>query len=185
MNINYIQIEKTKEQLRNDLTEKRYLHTIRTVNKAMELSYGTCADKDVVFMAALLHDCAKYKQPTDEDLALLKDFVDFPPVFHAPFGAVIAEREYGIKDKRILNAIAFHTTGRANMTLEEKIVFLADAIEDGRQYENVENIRNKAKISLEAGILTSLEGTVAFETVRKNNIHPLTLEAIDFFKKKI
>ena len=183
--MDYTQIEKIKEKLKKDLNPQRYEHTLRTVLKAMELGVGSKADKEVVFIAALLHDCAKYKIPSERQKSALSDFVDFEPIIHAPFGAIVAQEEYGISDERILNAIKYHTTGRAGMTIEEMIVFLADAIEDGREYPNLVNIKENTKKSIKHGVLTSLEGVVSFESSKGTVIHHLTLEAIRDIKENI
>ncbi len=181
--MDYIQIENIKEKLKKDLKPERYAHTLRTVLKAMELCIGTVADKEVVFLAALLHDCAKYKTPNAEQCALLSDFLDFEPIIHAPFGAIIAQEEYGVLDERVLNAIKYHTTGRAGMTIEEMIVFLADAIEDGRDYPNLQCVKDNTKKSIMYGVLSSLEGIIAFESSKGKQTHHLTLEAIEDIKE--
>ncbi len=180
--MDYIKIEIVKEKLKKDLLPKRYEHTMRTVLKAMELASGTNADKDVVFTAALLHDCAKYKTPSKDEEKLLGDFVEYMPILHAPFGAIVAEKEYGIKDEAILNAIKYHSTGRFGMSIEEMIVCLADAIEDGREYPNLDAIKDAAKISIEKGLLKYLKNVVEYEKGRGNSIHHLTYEAINFLE---
>lgn len=179
----YIKIEIIKEKLKKDLLPKRYEHTMRTVLKAIELSVGTDADINTVFCAALLHDCAKYKTPDSSDEEKLNDFLEYKAIVHAPFGAIIAEREYGITDEKVLNAIRFHSTGRRNMTIEEMIVCLADAIEDGRDYPNLDIIRKNTYISIKKGLLTYLKNVVDYETSRGNKIHHLTIEAIDDLEK--
>ncbi len=184
MNTNYIKINEFKQKLKNSLTEKRYQHTLRTLQKAMELSLCIECDREVVFWAALLHDCAKYTVPTEEQKAQLGDFAGYDKIIHAPLGAIVAREEYGIMDERILNAIKYHTTGRADMTNEEKIVFLADATEDGREYPNVEHIRRATEISIDDGILASLESVVEFEKDAPNGIHYLTAEAIGFLRRE-
>jgi hydrolase, HD family len=182
--MNYIRIEEIKKELKKNLPEKTYLHTLRTVNMAMELCVDTAADRNVVFLAALLHDCAKKTKPNSEQLLELDDFAGYEKVIHAPLGAVIARQKYGIQEERVLNAIRYHTTGRPQMNLEEQIVFLADAIEDERDYPGVEQIREKTKLSIADGVLESLRGTVQFETGNGSRLHPLTLQAIAYFEQR-
>lgn len=182
--MNYTRIEAIKKKLKENLPEKTYLHTLRTVTMAMELCVGTAADWDVVFLAALLHDCAKKMKPSREQLLELDGFAGYDKVIHAPLGAIIARQEYGIQEERVLDAVRYHTTGRPQMTLEEQIVFLADAIEDERDYPNVEQIREKTKISLADGVLESLRCTVRFETGNGSMLHPLTLQAIAYFEHR-
>lgn len=182
--MDYIKIEEYKKKLKKDLKPQRYQHTMNTVFKAMELSMGTSADKDVVFIASLLHDCAKYKTPSKNQLEELKDFLDCPAIIHAPLGAIIAREEYGINDERVLNAIKYHSTGRAGMSIEEMIVCLADAIEDGREYPNVDYVREQAQKGVIDGMMANLSGVIEFETKKGNLIHHLTLEAINDLKTR-
>ncbi len=181
--MNYIKIEEYKKKLKNDLKPQRYQHTMDTVVKAMELSMGTSADKEVVFIASLLHDCAKYKTPSENQLKELKDFLDCPAIIHAPLGAIIARDEYGINDERILNAIKYHSTGRAGMSIEEMIVCLADAIEDGREYPNVDYVREQSQIGIIKGMIANLSGVIDFETKKGNLVHHLTLDALEDLKR--
>ncbi len=182
--MNYTEIEAIKDKLKAALPEKTYLHSLRTVCMAMELSLGSTADRDVVFLASLLHDCAKKRMPDERHLAELRDFIGYDSVIHAPLGAMIAKEEYGIRDARVLDAIRYHTTGKAKMTIEEKIVFLADAIEDGRDYPEVAYIREQTKCSLDNGVLASLKSTVNFVESKGNAVHPLTIEAMDYLKNE-
>lgn len=182
--MNYTRIEEFKEKLKKELKPERYKHTMCTVIKAIELSLGTNADKDVVFIASLLHDCAKYKTPTSKQMDELKDFLDCPPIIHAPFGAIVARDEYGITDERILNAIKYHSTGRKGMSLEEMIVCLADAIEDSRDHPNLQNVKNAAKQGIIQGMLANLSGVKEYEKSKGNYIHHLTLEAIEDLKSR-
>lgn len=183
--MDYIQIENIKQQLKKSLPEKTYLHTLRTAQKAIELCKCTDANQDVVLLSALLHDCAKKDVPTKEQLAKLADFAEYPKVIHAPLGSFKAKKEYGITDKKILDCIYYHTTGRPEMSIEEMIVFLADAIEDGRDYPGLDKIRKKAEISIKLGVLQSLENVVEFETANGNKIHHLTIETINDLKGEV
>lgn len=183
--MDYTKIDDIKQKLKESLPERTYLHTLRTVDKAMELCGDTSANKDVVFFAALLHDCAKKDIPTEKQLIELADFAEYPKVIHAPLGAAKANEEYGITDKRVIDCIYYHTTGRPNMSIEEMIVFLADAIEDGRDYPGVDEIREQTKISIKSGVLKSLEGVVKHETLNGNKIHHLTIETINDLKGEI
>lgn len=178
--MDYTEIEGFKAKLKNELKPERYQHTLRTVLTAQELCFGTAADREKVFVAALLHDCAKYKSPTSEQKKMLDGFLGYDKIIHAPLGVLVAKEEYGITDETVLNAIKYHTTGRENMTAEEKIVCLADAIEDGREYPGVENIRAAAKKSVDDGLVAYFENVISFEG--GENIHRLTLDALNYIK---
>ena len=176
--MDYTRIESFKEQLKQTMPDRRYQHTLRTLDMAMELAMGTEADKDVVYYAALLHDCAKYLRPTKEQEEEIRDFLGYDAIVHAGLGAVIARDNYGIGDERILNAIRYHATGRAGMSIEEQIVCLADAIEDGRDYPTVNHIRQETKKSLRDGMIANLESVVAHVGNEGGALHHLTLEAL-------
>ena len=183
--MDYTKIESFKEKLKKELKPQRYAHTLSTVLKAVELAIGTDADIEKVYIAALLHDCAKYREPDDSQKEFLADYFDCPPIIHGPFGAIIAETEYGITDETVLNAIKYHSTGRRGMCIEEMIVCLADAIEDTRDYPNLENIKTETKKSIKCGLLKSLTGVVEYETQKGNKIHHLTIETIDWLKENL
>ncbi len=182
--MNYTKIEQIKQKLKENIPERTYLHTLRTVEMAMELCVGTNADRDVVFIAALLHDCAKKDVPTKEQAEVLGDFINYPKVLHAPLGAIKAQQEFDIVDEKVLDCIRFHTTGRPNMSIEEMIVFLADAIEDGREYDGVDLIRQMTKKSIKDGVLQSLTNVVKFESTNGNKLHNLTIETIKSLKEE-
>lgn len=130
--------------LRDDLKEKlspqRYEHTISVsfICTALAMRYG--ADLEQSELAGLLHDCAKYygdgniiKKCEKQNIFLTSDELKAPVVLHAKYGAWLAEHKYGIEDKEVLDAIRWHTTGRPDMSLLEKIVFTADYIDEIRR----------------------------------------------------
>ncbi|MCP6368247.1 bis(5'-nucleosyl)-tetraphosphatase (symmetrical) YqeK, partial [Klebsiella pneumoniae] len=80
-------------------------------------------------------------------------------LWHAPVGAFLVRNEVGITDKEVLDAIAYHTSGRPGMTLLEKIVYVADYIEPGRRFPGVDEVRELAKKDLNAALIQSLKNT--------------------------
>ena len=138
-----------KDKLFKDLGEKRFNHSMRVVDMALKLNEIYKIDEDKVYLAAFFHDCAKYNEQKyiklleiDND-EMSKKLIQ-SPTLHSYIGAKVAKKVYNIKDKDILNAINYHTTGRANMSDLEKIIFLADAIEEKRDYDGVDEIRKKS-----------------------------------------
>jgi len=183
--MSFIGIEQVKKILKSTLSEKTYCHSLNTMETAMHLCYQYAGDSSVIEIASLLHDCAKQiNSIPPEYLPLLQEFIEYPSVIHAPLGALIAQKQFGIEDERILNAIRYHTTGRGNMTLEEKIVFVADAIEPYRSYCGIEELRKIAEEDIDEAILTSLMGNVEYLSKQKKAIHPLTIEAINYLMKE-
>ena len=121
------------EKLRGYLDEERFNHTYHVVKRGLEI----CKEEeaDAVFTACLLHDCAKFIPESDCAKYGFVPSGDMPrTVRHSFLGAEVAKRDFGVTDQQILDAIAYHTTGRPNMTRLEKIVYVADKTEDTRPY---------------------------------------------------
>lgn len=134
--------------LKENLNEKRYIHTLGTADCAKELAAQFGLDVDKAYLAGLLHDCAKCFS-NEKLLDIIREHLNVEEcemlnykTLHAPVSAYIAETEFGIKDKEVLSAIRWHTLGRIGMTDFEKIVFIADKIEPNtREKEYSDKIR--------------------------------------------
>lgn len=132
---------KILEWLKNNLNEKRYIHTLGTADCAKELAKQFKLNQDKAYLAGLLHDCAKCF-PNEKLLDIIHKHLDVEEcemlnykTLHAPVSAYIAETEFKITDKEILSAIRWHTLGKLDMTGFEKIVFIADKIEPNTRDE--------------------------------------------------
>ena len=180
------------EQLRpvalSCLNHRRIPHVLGTEQEAVRLAERWGADAEKARRAALLHDCTK-KLSLPEQLALAERF-HVPldemerreiKLLHAKTGAGIAEAVFGT-DEEITNAIRWHTTGRGDMTLLEKVLYLADYIEPTRVFPGVEALRRTCYEDLDAGLLLGLEMTIGEMETRNAPIHPKTLEARDALK---
>ena len=130
--------------------EKRYKHTIGVANEALNLGRIFMPQKaEKLYLTGLLHDITK-EYSKEEQLALCEKYginIDkniAPKLLHAKTGAEFAKELYGTKyvDDEVYNGIYYHTTGRANMTLFEMIIYLADYIEDGRTFDDCIYLRN-------------------------------------------
>lgn len=181
---------KILEYIRNNLKESRLQHTYRVAETAVAMARREGADVRKAEIAALLHDCARNLPPEKlnslvEELGLPDRYRDNVNLSHSKVGAAFAGRLFNIDDREILDAISYHTTGRCRMTTLEKIVFLADAIEPGRDYPGVEAIRDAAEESLDRGCLKSLEGTIEFLKAADKFIDNDTIEAFNDIKEKI
>ncbi|MBR1908899.1 bis(5'-nucleosyl)-tetraphosphatase (symmetrical) YqeK [bacterium] len=127
-------IENIKTWLKNNLDEERYKHTLGVASCAEELALKYDLNPKKAYIAGLMHDCAKCfskdvsKSYFDKVDILEEEKINYK-TWHAPIGAFIAKTEFGIDDDEILSAIRWHTLGKINMTLFEKIIFLADKIE--------------------------------------------------------
>lgn len=178
------------EYIENNLNERRLKHTYSVVKEAVKLADYYGADREKAELAALFHDMYRSKPVSVlnmyiRQLGLPKNIIDNPNLSHAKIAAVVMKRDYGIEDEDILNAVSYHTTGRAGMSDLEKIIFLADAIEPGRKYPTVEETRRLAYIDLNKACISSLERTVEYIKGIGEFLDPDTINAINDLKEKI
>lgn len=163
------ELERMKEKVRQSQNDFRYRHTIGVMETAVELAKRYGADENKAKIAGLLHDCAKEI---------------YPGLQHAPKGAELAKEEYGINDQEILDAIKWHTTGRPEMTLLDKIIYIADYIEPNRnQAPNLDEIRHLATISLDECLYSILEASLAYLKTRSEVIDPMTEQTYLYYKQ--
>lgn len=174
--------------LKGRLNEKRFRHSLNVAEKAKELSIKYGADPEKMYLAGLLHDITKNTNCEEQlklcdDFGIIKDdiFLASPDVWHAFTGAAYVENVLGIKDDAVISAIRYHTTGKAGMSKEEKIVFIADLISADRCYPDIETMREKAEEGLDGAMLYALVFLLGDLSKRNKPIHPLTLEAYNYF----
>lgn len=168
------------------LKPKRMPHVLGTELEAVKLARMYGVDESKARVAALLHDCTK-KLEMDEQLALCKEYgIELDELeqralklLHSRTGAEIARRVFGV-DEEVYNAIRWHTTGRANMTKLEKILYLADYIEPSRDFDDVEPLRKVVYEDLDRGLLLGLQMTVEEMKAMGNPVHHNTLDAKDY-----
>ncbi len=180
-----------KKYLKKVLSEKRYIHTLGVASEAIKLSEHYGIDKHKVYIAGLLHDCAK-EFSSNKTKKLCKEYgIQIDDIMkkqldlvHGFLGAEIAKREFGIEDEDILNAIKYHTTGRKKMTMIEKVIAIADAIEPNRKIdEKIVKIRLLVYENIDEAMFLCLNYKIGFNQQNKNRIvHPLGLEALEYYK---
>lgn len=172
--------EKALDIVKEQLTEHRYLHTIGVMETAIKLAKRYGADEKKAELAAIFHDYAKFRSKKEmEEIIISKgmpsELLHFnSELWHAPVGAYLAEKEAGITDIEILDAIRYHTSGRPRMTLLEKIIYLADYIEPGRHFPGVEEVREMAESNLEKALIKSVQNTIMFLMKKGQPIFPAT-----------
>ncbi len=169
--------------VKNALPVKRRLHTLGVILTALKLAKKLNVDKKKVEISALLHDCAKYVEVDD-----LEKY-DIPKncpkeVMHQYVGAYVAEKILNVKDAEILSAIKFHTSGRKEMTLLEKIIYTADIIEPSRKFLGVEELRLAVEKDFESGFLICIAEILEFLKKQGGEIYPLSIEACEYYKNK-
>ncbi|WP_407946661.1 bis(5'-nucleosyl)-tetraphosphatase (symmetrical) YqeK [Paenibacillus tarimensis] len=179
----YMDRNQLMESVRAQMPEKRWNHTLGVMQTAVELAKRYGVDEQQADLAAILHDVAKYWR-TDTMEEIMRGNPELEPLltqdkelWHAFVGAVVAERDYGITDPLVLDAIRYHTSGREKMTMLDKVVCLADYIEPGREFPGVDKIRELAKDSLERALIAGFDSTLSFLIERGKRIFPLTVLA--------
>lgn len=170
---------------------KRFEHTlgVEFTSAALAMRYG--APVKSAQIAGLLHDCAKCLT-NEERLSICQEKKipiselekENPFLLHAKVGSYLAEKKYGVKDPDILNAIHNHTTGRPNMSLLEKIVFIADYIEPGRkQATNLEEVRRLAFEDLEQALIKILSDILGYLDNGNGDVDPMTRKTFEYYTK--
>ena len=155
--------------VREKLGEKRFNHTKRVIDLAADMAERYGEDPYKTSIAALFHDYCK-----DPSGGIEND------INHGSMAADAVKKEFGIIDEDILNAIRYHTTGRAGMSRLEKILFLADTVEPGRTYDSISRLRDTCLDDLENGVYTVLVELKAYLEKKGLAVSPDTEEAISW-----
>lgn len=177
--------------LKEHLPKERFLHTLAVEKEAVSLAKRYNVDIKKASLAGLLHDCAKGF--SDEELIRLARTYNIPlsiwdlyspQILHAPVGSIFAREYFGIRDRDILDAIWKHTTGDKEMSILDKIIFIADYIEYHRDFPGVNHLREIVKKDLDEAILFAISLTMDY--IMRNNwvIHPKTVEAWNYLIKE-
>lgn len=185
-----MEFHEIQSMLYKKLDKKRYEHTMGVLYTASSLCMQHNIDVNKGMTAGLLHDCAKaYK--TKEQYMLCKKYKlqlngiekENHALIHAKLGAYLAKKEYGIEDAEVISAIRFHTTGRPNMSLLEKIVYIADYIEPHRKLPKVEELRTLAFENIDEALFQLLE--LSLEHLQDSNklIDEMTIATYQYYKE--
>ncbi|WP_394522102.1 bis(5'-nucleosyl)-tetraphosphatase (symmetrical) YqeK [Lacrimispora sp. JR3] len=180
-----------RNELRGKLSPQRYEHTISVSFICMALAMKYDSDLDQAELAGLLHDCAKYlgdgeiiKKCQKHGIELTDDERKAPAVLHAKYGAWMAQYKYGIEDSEILDAIRWHTTGRPDMSLLEKIVFIADYIEPRRDKAgDLPVVRSMAFIDLDECVYLILKSTLEYLRGKKCFVDSMSMKAYAYYER--
>jgi predicted HD superfamily hydrolase involved in NAD metabolism len=180
-----MKVEEAKKLVKPHLTTARYEHTLRVADTAMQLGNRFAYDGELITiaLAAIFHDYAKYRS-LDEmrrwimNSSLPKDLLDYHhELWHGPVGSILIDREYGISDSEIKDAIYYHTTGRANMGNLEMIIFLADYIEPGRNFPGLDQVREMAEQDLIKACWMVSRNNISYLMQKEATIYPDTIHA--------
>ena len=175
--------EEIKNLLRSRLKDSRYIHSLNVADSAADLAEIYGADKEKCYTAGLLHDITK-NSDENEQLELFKIAgIDLSPdekankkLWHAMSGAEYIKHILKIEDEEIYLAVRYHTTGRAGMSLIEKIIYVADFVSAERNYSDVNVMRALAVQSLESAMLYALRYTIPDLIKKGQTVHKDSLE---------
>ncbi|MBQ4546144.1 MAG: bis(5'-nucleosyl)-tetraphosphatase (symmetrical) YqeK [Oscillospiraceae bacterium] len=151
--------EEIKAVLKARMNEHRFEHSLNVAERAAFLAEKYGADIEKAAFAGLIHDICK-GIPKEEQLSVIEkegisldeDTLKSPALWHSIAGAIYSEHELGVTDKDVLNAIRYHTSGRGNMSILEKVVYMADLTSAERNYPDAQYTRDLTDYSLDEGI---------------------------------
>lgn len=183
--------EKLKEILRERLTEKRYIHSLCVADEAKRLAEKYGVDSEKAYLAGLLHDITKTASEAEQlqffsqfDIMLDDITKNSEKLWHAVSGAAYIENVLKITDREIINAVRYHTTAKAGMTMLEKVLYLADFTSLDRDYEDVDIMREKVDVSIECAMQYALSYTIKELVEKRSQIHPDTVACYNEIMKR-
>ena len=190
-----------QNKIKKYMSDYRYMHTLSVAKECERLADMFGADKEKLVTAAYLHDVTK-EMTEEEQFALCeeygieldKDTLDSPKTMHSFSAPLLISKDFPeYKDDIVLEAVKYHTTGKADMNIYEKLLYLADYIEPTRKFDDCIKVRNYFYSSLENGVpykealdktlLLSLKITIDGLKQENRKIHKETINAYDFLLK--
>lgn len=168
-----------KEIIRGMMGDYRYTHSLNVAEEAVALAKLYGCNEQKAYTAGILHDITK-ELPKEEQLQIIKNGgiilddvqINAPKLWHSISGSVYVQTHLGITDEDIINAIRYHTTGRAGMSLLEKIIYTADYTSAERSYNGADIMRQKSRESLEEAMIFSCQFTLQKLSENRAAIHP-------------
>lgn len=181
-------LEAIKNKLNEMLPKNRMIHSQGVADCAVKLSQIYGYDKNKAYLAGILHDCAKYLSQEQVDYYVNKYEIyldeyekDNLALSHSIIGSVLVRHEFLIEDIDIITAVRYHTTGKSNMDMLEKIIYIADLIEVNRNYPGVDELRDLVYDGkMDEALLKSFDNTIKLVIDRNQIIHPRTIEARNY-----
>lgn len=183
--------QKLRKQLEKELKPDRFEHTLGVAYTSASLAFAYGADVEKALIAGFLHDCAKSMTHEEQIKVCEKNNIEITEVerknhslLHAKVGMFLAQKEYDVHDEDVLNAIRWHTTGRENMSLLEKIVYIADFIEPNRKpLENMPKVRKEAFTDIDRCLAHILHDSVVYLRTIGKETDDATMKAYEFYKE--
>lgn len=185
-------ISELKLKVSQKISEKRYKHTLNVMEVSCALAKYYNVNTTKCKVAALLHDFAKEMKKEDmlkyineNNLYIDAYTTENLSLAHGIIASHIAKNEFNIHDIDILNAIEYHTTGRPNMSMIEKIIYLSDALDPSRNYEELENLTELAFADIDNAVLECIIGKIKHTNSEGKVEHPLSIVTFNFYKKEL
>lgn len=175
------------EILKSRLTPQRLYHSICVAEQAKHLAEIFGGDAEKAYTAGLIHDIMRYEPPEklielieNDGQVLTESEKKITVTLHAVAGEVFLRKELNVTDSEILSAVRWHTTGKENMSLLEKIIYVADLTSEDREYPDVVEVRAMAEESLEKTCLRGLSFTIEDNAKKSRPIHIDTVKAFNY-----
>ncbi len=174
-----MEASKYRNIIRSMMGDYRYTHSVNVAEEAVLLAKRYGCNEQKAYIAGILHDITK-EIPHEEQLQIIRDggiILDdvqqnAPKLWHSISGSVYVNTKLGITDSDIINAVRYHTTGRADMSLLEKIIYTADYTSKERSYNGADIMREKSRKSLEEAMIFSCQFTLQNLSSKEAAIHP-------------
>lgn len=190
-------LAKLRREMEQTLERKRFEHTLGVAYTAANLAMVHGVDVEKALIAGMLHDCAKCMSHHKQISLCRKNKVvlseieteNHSPLLHAKAGSCLARKKYGIVDEEILQAISYHTTGRPHMSPLEKIIYIADYIEPGRErakrsyadVQNLQEVRKMAYQDLDRTLCKILSDTLDYLSRKDGKIDSMTRDTYEYY----
>jgi predicted HD superfamily hydrolase involved in NAD metabolism len=183
--------QKLRKELEKQLKPDRFDHTLGVAYTSASMAFVYGVDVQKALIAGMLHDCAKCMSHEEQVKICEKNKIEISDVerrnhslLHAKVGMYLAKAKYEIEDSDILNAIRWHTTGREDMSLLEKIVYIADFIEPNRKnLEDMDIIRKEAFTDIDRCLAHILHNSVIYLKTINKECDDATMKAYEYYKK--
>lgn len=175
------------QKVKGRLPENRFTHVLGVIETAIELAKEFDVPESKAETAAILHDAAKFSDREWMKSIIVSEKLDpllldyHAELWHAPAGAYLAKTEFGVEDEDVLNAIRYHTTGRAEMSDLEKVIYIADLIEPNRKFSGVEELRQLKEQGLDVMMEASVKHSIEFLVSKNQPVFPDSLKCYNYF----
>ena len=178
--------------IKSRLTPKRLYHSICVAEKAKHLAEKFGSDAEKAYTAGLVHDIMKNQSVEDmlqliesDGQVLTESEKAITVTLHAIAGEVFLRKNLNVTDEELLSAVRWHTTGKEDMSLFEKIIYIADLVSDDREYPDVNEVRQMAEEDLDKTLLRGLAFTIEDNSKKYRLIHNDTVKAYNYLVERI